>query len=98
VSVVLEMPSKYSAVVSLDKQTFDIWESLPRGDRSKRLRDALIISEIVFHKEVEVEHKESRIKHLERVIYDFGIFGLDGKMQEILEDEIKIIELRRGLK
>jgi len=92
------MPSKYNASVSLDKHTFEIWENLPRGDRSKRVRDAMTISEIVFHKEIEVKHKESRIKHLERVIYDLGIFGLDGKMKEILEDEIKIIELRRGLK
>jgi hypothetical protein len=92
------MPSKYNASVSLDKHTFEIWENLPRGDRSKRVRDAMTISEIVFHKEIEVKHKESRIKHLERVIYDLGIFGLDEKMKEILEDEIKIIELRRGLK
>ena len=92
------VPSKYNASVSLDKHTFEIWENLPRGDRSKRVRDAMTISEIVFHKEIEVEHKERRIKHLERIIYDLGIFGLDGKMNEIVQDEVKLIELRRGLK
>ena len=45
----------------LDKETIEIWEGLPVGERSKRVREALRTAELV-------EVRDSQIKALEAQI------------------------------
>lgn len=41
------MPSKYSVALSLDEASMALWEGLPVGERSKRVREALETADIV---------------------------------------------------
>ena len=52
------MPSKFVVGLSLDSELMDVWNSLPRGERSKRVREALRTAELV-------EVRDSQIKALE---------------------------------
>ena len=55
------MPSKFVVGLSLDSELMDVWNSLPIGERSKRVREALRTAEIV-------EVKDTQIKSLEKQI------------------------------
>ena len=55
------MPSKFVVGLSLDSELMDVWNSLPIGERSKRVRDALRTAELV-------EVRDSHIKSLEKQI------------------------------
>ena len=52
--VALIMPSKYSVALSLDSVTFRLWESLPIGERSKRIREALVVADLVVAKDADI--------------------------------------------
>ena len=56
------MPSKYMVSVSLDNETVELWESLPVGERSKRLREALKQASIVNERDMLVEALRKQIK------------------------------------
>jgi hypothetical protein len=45
------MPSKYMVSVSLDSVTVAIWEGLPKGERSKRVREALAVANLTVAKD-----------------------------------------------
>ena len=48
------MPSKYSVALSLDSVTFRLWETLPIGERSKRIREALVVADLVVAKDADI--------------------------------------------
>lgn len=55
------MPSKFVVGLSLDSELIEVWNSLPIGERSKRVRGALRTAALV-------EVRDSHIKALEEQI------------------------------
>jgi len=59
------MPSKYMVSVSLDSVTVAIWEGLPIGERSKRVREALAVADLVVVKDGEIENLQNQtMRHI----------------------------------
>jgi hypothetical protein len=78
------MPSKYMVSVVLDNETIEIWEGLPVGERSKRVREALRTAEIVAERDSYIKALQSQnevlnrlVKKLELKIVNFETFGVD---------------------
>jgi len=63
------MPSKYMVSVSLDEATVAIWEGLPKGERSKRIREALKEAETQLAYERHVKALRGQIKELKHKLY-----------------------------
>tara|TARA_R110002096_G_C14205702_1_gene689395 strand:- start:96 stop:311 length:216 start_codon:yes stop_codon:yes gene_type:complete len=63
------MPSQRTVALSLDEETLDIWDSLPRGERSKRVRDALKQAENRHGVELVLEGLRAEIKSLKDEVY-----------------------------
>lgn len=77
------MPSKFMVSVSLDKVTIEMWEALPAGERSKRIREALRESVTIYGQDVVIANlRESerllrhRIKKLNLKVSNFEAFGV----------------------
>jgi len=77
------MPSKYTVALSLDFETNALWEGLPRGERSKRVREALIKSQIVAERDMLIEALRAQnknyvthIKKLKKEIMNLEAFGV----------------------
>ena len=60
--LVNEMPSKYTVGVVLDDETNTIWDNLPVGERSKRIRAALKNAAIVNERDMLVSALRQQIK------------------------------------
>lgn len=58
------MPSNFRVALSLDKEANDIWNTLPAGDKSRRVREALKTASIVHEKDLKAEHQSKRINSL----------------------------------
>lgn len=77
------MPSKYTVALSLDFETNALWEGLPKGERSKRVREALINASIVAERDMLIEalraqtlNYVSHIKNLKRELMNLEAFGV----------------------
>ena len=57
--------------VSLDNETVELWESLPVGERSKRLREALKQASIVNERDMLVEALRKQIKHKDKSLLTY---------------------------
>ena len=69
--------------VVLDNETIEIWEGLPVGERSKRVREALRTAEIVAERDSYIKALQSQneilnrlVKKLELKIVNFETFGV----------------------
>lgn len=83
------MPSKYLVSVSLDKETSMIWESLPIGGRSERLRTALKDAGVIRHREMTIEALRRQIKHAQQIIRDVSIFSKDETIRNLVEEYLE---------
>ncbi len=55
------MPANFRVALVLDDETNKIWNGLPRGERSQRIRAALKIAEIVYEKDVKADAQSKLI-------------------------------------
>ena len=83
------MPSKYLVSVSLDKETSMIWESLPIGGRSERLKTALKDAGVIRHREMPIEALRRQIKHAQQIIRDVSIFSKDETIRNLVEEYLE---------
>jgi hypothetical protein len=63
------MPSKYTVGLVLCEQTFLMWNDLPIGERSKRVREALMNADIVNERDMLIEALRNQIKALKAQNY-----------------------------
>ena len=68
------MPSKYMVSVSLDEVTMIMWEELPVGTRSKRIREAISTASIVNERDMLVAALRKQIDHAKRTISDMRLY------------------------
>ena len=68
------MPSKYMVSVSLDYETMQAWETLPVGERSKRLREALRTADLVLRRDLSIKKRDHEILGLKKEIADMKLF------------------------
>ena len=62
------MPSKYMVSVSLDDVTVAIWEGLPKGERSKRVREALTVANLTVAKDADIAMLQNQtLQHLKLI-------------------------------
>ena len=78
------MPSQHAVALSLDSETWSIWSALPKGERSKCVREALRTAEIVAERDSYIKALQSQnevlnrlVKKLELKIVNFETFGVD---------------------
>lgn len=67
------MPSKYTVAVVLDEESGAIWDSLPAGEKSKRVRKAISDAEIVERRDMLIEALRRQINNRERIISDIRL-------------------------
>jgi len=59
------MPSQRTVALSLDEETLVIWDSLPKGERSKRVREALTVANLTVAKDDEIENLHNQtMRHI----------------------------------
>ena len=58
------MPAKFTVALVLDEETNEIWDALPDGEKSKRLREALLVAEIVHQKDQRAKSQSRLLKSL----------------------------------
>ncbi len=58
------MPSNFRVALSLDKEANDIWNQLPAGDKSRRVREALKTALIVYEKDLKADAQSELINSL----------------------------------
>jgi|TARA_R110000824_G_scaffold106109_2_gene250736 hypothetical protein len=63
------MPSQRTVALSLDEETLEIWGSLPTGERSKRVREALRTASIVSERDLLIKCLDKQIKRLKDEVY-----------------------------
>tara|TARA_Y100000310_G_C20457856_1_gene703916 strand:+ start:245 stop:475 length:231 start_codon:yes stop_codon:yes gene_type:complete len=72
--------------VSLDEVTMMMWEQLPIGERSKRVREAIRSASAIEERDVAIESMERALKHRQRIIEDMRLFcrckGIKGGVDE----------------
>jgi len=68
------MPSQRTVALSLDEETLEIWKSLPAGERSQRVRDALRTAEIVSHRDAHIDALQNLTKRLRKERDDLKLF------------------------
>lgn len=68
------MPSKYMVSVSLDFETMQAWETLPVGERSKRIREALRTADLVLRRDLSIKKRDHEILELKKEIADMKLF------------------------
>ena len=78
------MPSQHAVALSLDSETWGIWSALPKGERSKCVREALRTAEIVAERDSYIKALQSQneilnrlVKKLELKIVNLETFGVD---------------------
>ena len=67
--VALSMPSKYMVSVCLDLETMTAWETLPVGEKSKRVREALRTAKIVSQRAALITALRVQLKELKNEVY-----------------------------
>ena len=68
------MPSQRTVALSLDEETIVVWKSLPVGERSERVREALRTAGIVAEKDMRIDAMAGRIEYLEKQIADMKLY------------------------
>lgn len=68
------MASKYTVTVSLDEVTKMMWEELPIGERSKRVRAAIKTASLVSEKDMLIGALRKRDDSNKRTIEDMRLF------------------------
>ena len=63
----------FGGALVLDKETNDIWDNLPLGERSQRVREALKEAELVNHRDMLVVALRKQIERRERIISDIRL-------------------------
>jgi hypothetical protein len=76
------MPSKFTVGVVLDNATIGIWESLPIGERSKRIREALTTASVVMDRDRMITKRDLEIKEMRELIADMKLFMTNFRMVE----------------
>jgi len=56
------MGAQRTVALSLDIESHLIWEQLPKGERSRRVREALSVARLVLEKDFEIELLENQIE------------------------------------
>ena len=62
------MPSKYMVSLVLDKETIAIWEGLPVGERSSRIRASLKDAELAWGQDNLIKALRGQIKQLKKQV------------------------------
>ena len=75
------MPSKYMVSVCLDEVTMMMWEQLPIGERSKRIREAVRNASAIEERDVAIESMERALKHRRRTIEDMRLYCRCGALK-----------------
>lgn len=81
------MPSKYSVALVLDSETNSIWDNLPVGERSHRVREALKNAGIVHERDLLIEALRRRDNTNKRIISDMKLFCRCGGLKKGVEEE-----------
>lgn len=68
------MPSKMTVALSLDKETSDIWDELPRGERSRYVREAMNKIDLIKVQEDLIMKLRARLTSAEKEIKDLKLF------------------------
>jgi hypothetical protein len=63
------MPSQRTVALSLDEETLEIWKTLPSGERSQRVREALRTASIVSDRDALVKVLRRQVKSLKDEVY-----------------------------
>jgi len=58
------MPAKFTVALVLDKETNELWDSLPDGEKSPRIREALRTASIVAEKDCRADAQSRLIASL----------------------------------
>jgi hypothetical protein len=69
------MPSQRTVALSLDEETQAMWEALPRGERSKRIREALRTATIVNDRDCLIEALRRALEQCTKQNKDFRLYG-----------------------
>ena len=69
------MPSKFMVSVVLDNATIAMWEALPKGERSKRIREALTVASIVNDRDCLVEALRRALGDCIKKYKDLRLYG-----------------------
>ena len=70
------MPSKITVALSLDEDCRDIWDGLPRGERSKYVREAMNKIDLIKVQEDLINKLRNRLDSAEQQISDMKLFGM----------------------
>tara|TARA_R110002110_G_scaffold367556_1_gene577345 strand:- start:152 stop:385 length:234 start_codon:yes stop_codon:yes gene_type:complete len=68
------MPSQRTVALSLDEETLEIWKALPAGERSQRVREALVMAEIVLNRDLSISKRDHEIKQLKKERDDLKLY------------------------
>lgn len=70
------MPSKMTVALSLDEETCTIWDELPRGERSRYVREAMNKIDLIRVQEDLIMKLRDRLTAAEKEIKDLKLFGM----------------------
>jgi len=70
------MPSKITVALSLDEESSLIWDGLPRGERSKYVREAMNKIDLIKVQEDLINKLRNRLDSAEQQISDMKLFGM----------------------
>ena len=68
------MPSKLTVALSLDEESSAIWDELPRGERSKYVREAMNKIDLIRVQEDLIMKLRARLTSAEKEIKDMKLF------------------------
>jgi hypothetical protein len=87
------MPSHRTVALSLDEETQAMWQALPIGERSKRVREALRIATIVNDRDCLVEALRRALDQCTKQNKDLRLYGV-----RIEKGDKLVLPLREDLK
>jgi len=68
------MPSKLTVALSLDEESSVIWDELPRGERSRYVREAMNKIDLIRVQEDLIMKLRARLTSAEKEIKDLKLF------------------------
>jgi hypothetical protein len=68
------MPSKLTVALSLDEESSMIWDELPRGERSRYVREAMNKIDLIRVQEDLIMKLRARLTSAEKEIKDLKLF------------------------
>ena len=83
------MASRYTVAVVLDEESGAVWDSLPAGEKSQRVREALKDAGVIRHREMTIEALRRQIKHAQQIIRDVSIFSKDETIRNLVEEYLE---------